>query len=361
MAQGIKQIGLSDDLIIHPGETIAELIEDRGMSQRELAIRTGMTEKHISTVISGQKNISPLFARRLEYALGIDASFWMNLQRNYDEEIIEYEEIHAISDEEFSILDHLDGAANTFADCDLLQVTDNKVEMVLNYRKFLGISDLTNIPKLSALNTYYLPANSNAEMYALFAWQKLCELFNKDIDISCDIDIDRLVDSIPDIKKVMSEKPNMLQMYLSDIFSKCGIAFSIVPQIKGVSAQGYIKKTDSGPVLLCVPGNQKYADEFWFNIFHELSHLIDGDVKHTFIDFENSTEDIDLKADIKAENLLIKHQDYIEFVSSKKYERTIEIERFAKKQNVPDFIVKSRLAKDKYITWNDRKILEWGA
>ena len=103
MAQGIEEIGLSRDLIIHPGETIAEVIEERGMSQRELAIRTGMTEKHISTVISGQKNISPLFARRLEYALGIDASFWMNLQNNYDEEILSYEEIHAISDEEFTL------------------------------------------------------------------------------------------------------------------------------------------------------------------------------------------------------------------------------------------------------------------
>ena len=134
MAQGIKEIGLSRDLIIHPGETIAEVIEERGMSQRELAIRTGMTEKHISTVISGQKNISPLFARRLEYALGIDASFWMNLQNNYDEEILSYEEIHAISDEEFSILDNLYVTANSLADYYFFKVSDDKVEMVLNYR-----------------------------------------------------------------------------------------------------------------------------------------------------------------------------------------------------------------------------------
>ena len=33
-------IGLSRDFIIHPGETLAEVLEDREMSQKELAIRT---------------------------------------------------------------------------------------------------------------------------------------------------------------------------------------------------------------------------------------------------------------------------------------------------------------------------------
>lgn len=79
-------IGLSNDFIIHPGETLAEVLKDREMSQKELAIRTGVTEKHISTVISGQENISSSFANKLEYALGIEKEFWINLQANYERE-----------------------------------------------------------------------------------------------------------------------------------------------------------------------------------------------------------------------------------------------------------------------------------
>lgn len=89
-------VGLSRDYIIHPGETLSEVIEDRQITQRELAIRTGMTEKHISTVIHGQKSISANFARKLEYALGIESSFWVNLQNNYDRELIEFEEVNKI-------------------------------------------------------------------------------------------------------------------------------------------------------------------------------------------------------------------------------------------------------------------------
>ena len=180
MAQVTEQIGLSRDMIIHPGETLAEAIEERGMSQRELAIRTGMTEKHISTVISGQKNISPLFARRLEYALGIEASFWINLQRNYDEEILEYEEIHDISEEEYGVLDHLKEATKTFVEQGLIQVSNKKYEMVISYRTLLGVSNLLDIPKLSALNSYYMQTNKKTDPYSLYAWQRLCELSNED-------------------------------------------------------------------------------------------------------------------------------------------------------------------------------------
>ena len=70
MAKEQKIIGLSPDLIIHPGETLAEILEDRDMSQKELAVRTGMTEKHISTVVKGQKRISVAFAKKTRICFG---------------------------------------------------------------------------------------------------------------------------------------------------------------------------------------------------------------------------------------------------------------------------------------------------
>lgn len=70
-------VGLSRDYIIHPGETLAEVLEDRKISQLELAIMTETTEKYISAVIYGQKNISADFAKKLEAALKIESSFWI--------------------------------------------------------------------------------------------------------------------------------------------------------------------------------------------------------------------------------------------------------------------------------------------
>lgn len=39
-----KKIGLSHNFIIHPGETIAEFLEERDMSQKELAIRVALVK-----------------------------------------------------------------------------------------------------------------------------------------------------------------------------------------------------------------------------------------------------------------------------------------------------------------------------
>ena len=59
-----KMNGLSLDFIIHPGETIKEILEEKQMNQEELAIRTGFSPKHVSEVVNGKKGISPSFADR---------------------------------------------------------------------------------------------------------------------------------------------------------------------------------------------------------------------------------------------------------------------------------------------------------
>lgn len=48
MAKEKSAVGLSRDYIIHPGETLAEIIEDKEMTQRELAVRTGICFGHLS-------------------------------------------------------------------------------------------------------------------------------------------------------------------------------------------------------------------------------------------------------------------------------------------------------------------------
>ena len=58
----VKRTGLSLDLVIHPGETIAEVIEERGITQAELAARAGVSAAYVSNVIAGKKPISAKFA-----------------------------------------------------------------------------------------------------------------------------------------------------------------------------------------------------------------------------------------------------------------------------------------------------------
>ena len=69
----------------HPGETLAEKLEEMGMGSEEFAIRVGKPEKTIIAVLNGKSAITPDMAIQFENVTKIPAHFWMNSQRGYDE------------------------------------------------------------------------------------------------------------------------------------------------------------------------------------------------------------------------------------------------------------------------------------
>lgn len=360
MVKERNSVGLSRDFIIHPGETLAEILEDREMSQRELAVRTGMTEKHVSTVIHGQKGISAAFAKKLEYALGIETSFWMNLQANYDRELLEFEEVNNITEDELGVLKQLKEVIEVWTSFGWLDGETNPAAMVLDFRMIFGISNLLDTPKISYAAAYRAQCkNNNVDPYVLFAWQRMCELLTKNIDVADEVDIEKLREMIPDIKQVMFMRTNQIQKKLTAIFSECGIAFRIVPNFTGAPVQGFIKKTEDGTLILCMTLRQKFADIFWFTLFHEIAHILNGDTRHEFIDFDSVSGDMESKADSMAGEFLIDSKAYKKFVDAKGYKRASEIERFANSQNVRDYIVQGRLMKEEIIPWKARPRYEW--
>ena len=72
------------DVAIPPGEYLAEEIEARGISQKELARRMKRPLNAINEIVNGKKAITAETALQLEEALpGIAARFWLNLEMDY--------------------------------------------------------------------------------------------------------------------------------------------------------------------------------------------------------------------------------------------------------------------------------------
>lgn len=72
------------NIVIHPGETVKELIETYGISQKDVALKCNYSEKHISEVINGRKGITNKLAIRLGKFFKIEPSFFVLLQLNYE-------------------------------------------------------------------------------------------------------------------------------------------------------------------------------------------------------------------------------------------------------------------------------------
>ena len=75
------------DLVYPPGDTLAEVLEDAGMTQAELATRTGLSTKHVNQIVNGQAAITPDTALLLERATGVRSRIWSNLEVAYREQL----------------------------------------------------------------------------------------------------------------------------------------------------------------------------------------------------------------------------------------------------------------------------------
>ena len=72
------------DIAIPPGEYLAEEIEARGISQKELARRMGRPLNAINEIINGKKAITADTALQLEEVMPeIPARFWLNLETDF--------------------------------------------------------------------------------------------------------------------------------------------------------------------------------------------------------------------------------------------------------------------------------------
>lgn len=68
----------------HPGEMIKDELRERKLTQKQLALETGIKPSVLSETINGKRPVSKNVALALEQALGIPADIWLNLQTQYD-------------------------------------------------------------------------------------------------------------------------------------------------------------------------------------------------------------------------------------------------------------------------------------
>ena len=78
-------------MAIHPGEHLAEQLEELGMSAAELARQIKVPTNRVTQVLNGQRAITGDTALRLGHFFGTSAEFWLNLQKLYELRIAERE------------------------------------------------------------------------------------------------------------------------------------------------------------------------------------------------------------------------------------------------------------------------------
>lgn len=357
-----KRIGISRDLIIHPGETIADILEERGITQAELSMRTGVTPAYISNIVSGKKDISSNFAMSLEYALGVPKSFWLNLQANYNAELLEINKEKTVTDDERKVISRLSEVIKYLRRCKILPEQQSRNDTILSVRKIFCISNISNLSAVTSTGAFRVSSKAHIDPLVMGAWIRLCEMLGEHKPAICEHFCPNQVEELESrLKDLMLDRNADLQKDIADVLASYGIKFSVVKNFRGAPVHGYISMSRDGSFHVVLTIRGAYADIFWFSLFHEIGHIVNGDVSKAgaYIDtIEGTDEAKECAADIFARDALINPVDFERFAATGDYSIG-SIERFAQKQRVAPYIVIGRLQKEKkipYSMYNNHKL-----
>jgi HTH-type transcriptional regulator/antitoxin HigA len=189
------------------------------------------------------------------------------------------------------------------------------------------------------------------------AQKKECELFKQK----------KLRKVIPEIRAMTTQQPDQFMNNLYVLLASAGVALVLCPHLAGTYAQGatFWMGKDKGVVMMTIRG--KWADIFWFSLFHELGHILLHSRQAIFLeggDGDPNLVEQEREADRFAEDILIPRDKYEDFVTKKRFYPG-DIEKFAELVSVSAGIVVGRLQNDGYLkrSWHNnlRSRFEWRA
>ncbi|GAB2024959.1 ImmA/IrrE family metallo-endopeptidase [Lactovum odontotermitis] len=336
-------------LAVPPGATIREQLEERGMSQKEFALRMGLSEKHVSHLINGKVELTPDVSLRLENVLGMTARFWNNLEALYQEQIARAKS--EIEDEKEQALVSRFPYAK-LAKAGFVPKTGVKKEKIQNLRRFFEVAKLGIIDDLYIPGIAYRKGGTNRESdYNLAAWAQKAKVEARKIATG-PINIGKLMGCIARFRECTREKPDVFGPEIQRILSDCGVALVFLPHIEGSYLNG-ASFLDGKKIILGLTVRGKDADRFWFSFFHELFHIIDGHINS----FAGTSQAEEKAADEFSRDTLIPPKAYKEFVDASDFTK-VRIVEFAENLKISPCIVLGRLQYDGKVSYNQFRDLK---
>jgi HTH-type transcriptional regulator/antitoxin HigA len=333
------------DYAVPPGETLLETIEAIGMSQAELAERTGRPKKTINEIIKGKAAITPETALQFERVLGTPAGFWNNLERNHQETLARINEQKSLQ-RQINWLEKM--PLNALIKMGLVKKHSDKVQQLQAVLNFFGVAspEQWETRWMGAQVSFRTSKVFSNNPYAIASWLRMGELTAR--NISCKpFDGSKFKNALLSIRQLTVKPPEHFQQEVIRLCADAGVAVAFVPEIPGIRASGATWWMNPNKAVIQLSLRYKSDDQLWFSFFHEAGHILLHGKKEVFIegDDKNSKED---EADRFASDALIPPKKYRQFIQSGKCSKSA-IQNFATEIAIAPGIVVGRLQHDQVI------------
>jgi HTH-type transcriptional regulator / antitoxin HigA len=313
--EGVTEMGIQasepyqlgdTDYAIPPGETLRELLNELGFTQRDLARRADLSPKHVNRLLQGLVPLSPEVAQRLEHVTGTPARIWNRLQANYQSDLQRLRNQRDLA-RHSSWLSELPVSALVERGVLPSQPADkaSRVEQMLSFFGVASVDAWDDVYRGMACSFRQSKAYE-VKPGSVAAWLRLGEIAAQ--DIRCNpYDRHGLRAALPSLRALTSEPPEVFSPELQRICASYGMAVVFVEEITGARASGATRWLTGRKALIQLSLRYRTDDHLWFTFFHEVAHVLLHGKKELIIEDSRSAADdsAEAEADQFSRDLLI--------------------------------------------------------
>ena len=337
------------DYAVPPGVTLSETLEALGMSQADLAERTGRPKKTMNEIVKGKAAITPETALQLERVLGIPASFWNNLERDYRETLARLEEHQRLQR-------HVDWLKQFPLKAMLqrgwVEAFDDKVQQIQAVCRFLGVASPDQWQKMQrvAAVAFRQSRAFESDPGAVAVWLRKGELEAQRIECA-PYKATRFKAALSEARALTVESPETFVPQLVERCAQAGVAVVFVPELPRLRTSGATRWLTPNKALIQLSLRYKTDDHLWFTFFHEAGHILLHGKRDVFLEGDGASDSKEQAADRFAANLLIPPSDYQRFAKSGDFDEA-SIQSFADEMGIAPGVVVGRLQHEELLEYS---------
>lgn len=338
------------DWVSPPGDTIADLLEERQWTQQQLAEYLECTNKYIKELIEGKVSIDETIALKLEKVLGSTAKFWLNRESNYRSELLRIQEEEQKLQkwvtwlEKFPVKELMNLGSITKYRIE----PKNKPSLVRELLYFFDVSSpeewLNNYETMEVI--FRRTCQEKSDLGAISAWIRLGEIQAEEIDCP-QYSKQKFEEAVRKIRTLTILSPQHFTPQIQQLCREAGVVFILVSSIPKAHISGMTRWLNTNKALIQISDYGKRNDRFWFTFFHEAAHILLHSKQDIFLDEfdgeENLESEQEREANEWAREFLIPHEYSSELDQLKSKESVIN---FSKRLGIHPGIVVGRLQKD---------------
>jgi len=327
----------------HPGETLAEKLEELGIGPKEFAVRTDKPEKTITAVLKGKSSITPDMAILFEKILYIPAHFWLNKQLRYDEYVARAKNKVTVKDsvswaKKFPFADMVGkGWLPNFSGI------EERTEALLSFFRLSNADSWQDYYFGQKLKLDFRISLTNThEPHAISAWLRQGEIAAEKL-IAPAFDEKKFKEILYEIKTLMATDSKPFSK-LPELCLTAGVKVVYTPCLPKAPISGSTRWINDTP-LIQLSGRYNRIDSFWFTFYHEAGHILLHGKKDIFleeVDYTGKDSGKEDEANAFAEKWTLSLDEEAEILEVFSIDDEV-IERFAKKFNTHPAIIVGRL------------------